>query len=85
MFWLQEHAEAVAEHAEQAQEHAEQVPIIVKLVNHYFGHWAYNFEMSYTYPLWKRFLAKFGTTPEAAFVARLSSCSPGREAVGARA
>ena len=67
MFWLQEHAEAVAEHAEQAQEHAEQVPIIVKLVNHYFGHWAYNFEMSYTYPLWKRFLAKFGTTPEAAF------------------
>jgi F-type H+-transporting ATPase subunit a len=67
MFWLQEHSEAVAEHAEQAQEHAEQVPIIVKLVNHYFGHWAYNFEMSYTYPLWKRFFAKFGTTPEAAF------------------
>ena len=64
MFWLQE---AVAEHAEEVQEHAEQVPIIVKLVNHYFGHWAYNFEMSYTYPLWKRFLAKFGTTPEAAF------------------
>src|SRR5713101_4323853 len=67
MFWLQEHAQAVAEHAEQVQEHAEQVPIIVKLVNHYFGHWAYNFEMSYTYPLWKRFFAKFGTTPEAAF------------------
>jgi F-type H+-transporting ATPase subunit a len=67
MFWLQERAEAVAEHAEQAQEHAEQVPIIVRFVNHYLGHWAYNFEMSYTYPLWKRFLAKFGTTPEAAF------------------
>jgi F-type H+-transporting ATPase subunit a len=67
MFWLQEHVEAVAEQAEQVQEHAEQVPIIVKLVNHYFGHWAYNFEMSYTYPLWKRFLGKFGTTPEAAF------------------
>ena len=67
MFWLQERAEAVAEHAEQVQEHAEQIPIIVKLVNHYFGHWAYNFEMSYTYPLWKRFFAKFGTTPEAAF------------------
>ncbi len=67
MFWLQETAEAVAEHAENAPAHAEHVPIIVKLVNHYFGHWAYNFEMSYTHPLWTRFLAKFGSTPEAAF------------------
>jgi F-type H+-transporting ATPase subunit a len=67
MFWLQENAEAVAEQAGKAQEHAEHVPIIVKLVNHYFGQWAYNFEMSYTHPLWTRFLAKFHTTPEAAF------------------
>src|SRR5437762_1622923 len=46
---------------------AEQVPILVKLVNHYFGEWAYNFEMKYTYPKWKWLLAKFGSTPEAAF------------------
>lgn len=52
---------------EQAAEHAEQVPILVRLVNQYFGEWAYNFEMKYTYPQWKWLLAKFGSTPEAAF------------------
>lgn len=50
-----------------AEETVEQVPILVKLVNHYFGEWAYNFEMKYTYPKWKWLLAKFGSTPEAAF------------------
>ena len=64
MFWLQE---KVAEATEKAEEHAEQVPIIVKYVNHYFGHWAYNFEMNYTYPVWKQFFAKFDTTPESVF------------------
>ena len=59
MFWLQE----AASHGE----HAEQPPIIVQLVNHYFGEWAYRFEMNYTYPLWTKFFAKFGTTPEAVF------------------
>jgi F-type H+-transporting ATPase subunit a len=39
----------------------------VQLVNHYFGEWAYKFEMAYTHPLWTKFLAKFGTTPEAVF------------------
>jgi F-type H+-transporting ATPase subunit a len=53
--------------AEQGQEHAEHVPIIVRLINHYFGEYAYNFEMKYTYPKWKWLLAKFGSTPEAAF------------------
>src|SRR5437762_1054002 len=56
--------------AEQAEQHAEEaahVPILVKLVNQYFGEYAYNFEMKYTYPFWKNLLAKFGTTPEAAF------------------
>jgi len=67
MFWLQEKAAEAAGHAEKAQEHAEHVPIIVKYVNQYFGHWAYDFEMKYTYPFWKGFLAKFGSTPEAAF------------------
>ena len=63
MFWLQEAAEKGAEHAEEA----EQAPIIVQLVNHYFGEWAYRFEMNYTYPLWTKFFAKFHTTPEAVF------------------
>ncbi len=52
---------------EQAAEKAEQAPILVRLVNHYFGEWAYNFEIKYTYPKWKWLLAKFGGTPEAAF------------------
>ena len=52
---------------EKAAEQAEQVPILVRLVNQYFGEWAYNFEMNYTYPKWKWLLAKFGSTPEAAF------------------
>ncbi len=55
------------ETAGKAAEQAEQVPIIVRLVNQYFGEWAYNFEMTYTYPKWKWLLAKFGSTPEAAF------------------
>jgi F-type H+-transporting ATPase subunit a len=63
MFWLQEAASKSAEHAEEA----EQAPIIVQLVNHYFGEWAYRFEMAYTYPLWTKFFAKFHTTPEAVF------------------
>ncbi len=63
MFWLQEAASKGAEHAEKA----EQAPIIVQLVNHYFGEWAYKFEMAYTYPFWTKFFAKFGTTPEAVF------------------
>jgi len=52
---------------EKAQEQAEQAPILVKLVNQYFGEWAYRFEMKYTYPKWQWLLAKFGSTPEAAF------------------
>jgi len=55
---------AEAEHAEEAAHHA---PIIVRLVNQYFGEYVYNLEMKYTYPRWKWFLAKFGSTPEAAF------------------
>src|SRR5437764_9149055 len=50
-----------------AEETAEQAPIIVKLVNQYFGEYAYNVEIRYTKPLWTKLLAKFGTTPEAAF------------------
>jgi len=56
-----------AEKAGEQVEHVEQAPIIVRLVNQYFGEWAYNLEMHYTYPRWKWLLAKFGSTPEAAF------------------
>ncbi len=63
MFLLQS-TETSGKAAEHAQEH---VPILVRFVNQYFGEWAYNFEMHYTYPRWKWFLAKFGSTPEAVF------------------
>src|SRR5215204_7084764 len=64
MFWLQEAAHEAAEHAEEAEHHA---PIIVQLVNHWFGEAALEFELKYTKPIWDKVLGKFGTTPEAAF------------------
>jgi F-type H+-transporting ATPase subunit a len=63
MFWFDEAAEA-AEHAEEAEQHA---PIIVQLVNHWFGEPALQFELKYTKPIWDKVLGYFGTTPEAAF------------------
>jgi F-type H+-transporting ATPase subunit a len=57
----------LVQNAEPAQEPIEQLPILARLVNHYLGEWAYNFEMKYTYPKWKWFFAKFGSTPEAVF------------------
>ena len=66
MFWLLETAKA-AEHGEQAAESAHHTPIVVQLVNEYFGQWAFDFEKKYTYPKWKMFFAKFHTTPEAVF------------------
>src|SRR5678816_2603 len=67
MFWFAEAAEAAhgaAENAEEAEHHS---PIIVDLVNHYFGEYAYRFEMAYTKPKWDAFLGFFGTTAEDAF------------------
>jgi F-type H+-transporting ATPase subunit a len=65
MFLLtSEQAGKVADHAQESTEH---VPILVQLVNQYFGHFAYDFEMKYTYPVWQKILGKFGTTPEAVF------------------
>ncbi len=63
MFWLAEAAES-GEHAEEAAHHT---PIIVELVNHWFGEAALRFELAYTKPIWDKLLAKFGTTPEDAF------------------
>src|SRR4030088_396856 len=56
-----------SETAEKAAEHVEQAPIVVRLVNQYFGQAAYDFEMKYTHPFWTKVLGKFGTTPDAAF------------------
>jgi len=70
MFFLLQHGEEAAHAAEAAhgaEQSAEHVPILAQIVNHYFGEWAYKFEMQYTYPKWKWLLAKFGSTPEAAF------------------
>ncbi len=64
MFWLQE-ASHGTQAAEEGAEHTS--PIVVQLVNHYLGPWAYDFEMKYTYPLWTKFFAKFHSTPEAVF------------------
>ena len=64
MFWLQEAAQEAADHAEEAEQHA---PIIVELVNHWFGEAALNFELKYTKPLWDKFLGYFGSNAESAF------------------
>jgi F-type H+-transporting ATPase subunit a len=64
MFWMEEAAGQAAEHAEEAEHH---VPIIVQLVNHWFGEWALRFELKYTKPKWDWFLGKFGGNAEAAF------------------
>ena len=63
MFWLAEAAEA-GEHAEEAAHHT---PIIVELVNSWFGEAALKFELAYTRPVWVKLLAKFGATPEDVF------------------
>ncbi len=64
MFWLAEAAEESAGHAEEASHHT---PIIVELVNHWFGEAALRFELKYTKPVWDRVLGYFGTRPEDAF------------------
>ena len=55
------------ETAAKAAEQTEHVPIVVRLVNQYFGEWVYHLQMKTTYPFWQKVLGKFGTTPEAAF------------------
>jgi F-type H+-transporting ATPase subunit a len=62
--FLDEAAHKTTEHAEEATHHS---PIIVQLVNHYFGEAALAFELKYTKPVWDKVLGVFGTTPEAAF------------------
>lgn len=64
MFWLDEAAHKTAEHGEEAAHHT---PIVVQLVNEWFGEYALRFEKAYTKPVWDRVLGYFGTTPEAVF------------------
>ncbi len=65
MFWFaEEAAHGAAEHAEEPVHHA---PIVVQLVNSWFGEPLYRFQVTYTKPIWDKFLGKFGTNAEAAF------------------
>ena len=67
MFWLDTAGKA-AEHAAPAGEQAaHHTPIVVELVNKWFGEPVHQLQMKYTYPLWKSFFARFHTTPEAVF------------------
>lgn len=43
------------------------VPLIVEFVNHYLGEPVHRIQMATTYPMWKSFFARFGTTPEKVF------------------
>src|SRR5918998_4273228 len=42
-------------------------PAVVEMVNHYLGEPVHHFQVAYTKPLWERFFAPFGTTPEKVF------------------
>ncbi len=50
--------------AESGEHH---VPLIVEFINHYLGEPVYRIQMHTTYPMWKSFFARFGTTPEKVF------------------
>lgn len=43
------------------------VPLIVEFINYYLGEPVYRIQMATTYPLWQKFFARFGTTPEKVF------------------
>ena len=64
MFWFAEAAEEAAEHAEEAPHHT---PIVVEMVNDWFGKPVYEFQVNYTKPRWDYILGKFGGSAEAAF------------------
>lgn len=45
-----------------------QQPLIVQFVNHYLGEPVYRFQVTYTEPMWNKYVfSKFGTTAEKAF------------------
>jgi F-type H+-transporting ATPase subunit a len=72
MFWLfsetaaaAETSHAAASHGAEASEH--HMPILAELVNRYFGHAAYEFELKFTKPVWDKILRYFGTDAEKVF------------------
>lgn len=66
MFWLIEHEAAGGESG--ASSHAaHHTPVIVEMINHYFGHHVYEFQLKYTKPLWDKFFTYFHTNAEAVF------------------
>ena len=68
MYWLLDTASsAAAEHGEKAAESGHHTPIVVELVNKWFGHPIHDIQMQTTYKFWTWFFAKFHTTPEAVF------------------
>lgn len=67
MFLLLASEEAVEHGGGAPAAAAHHTPVIVEFVNHYIGESVHKFQMAYTYPLWQKFFANFGTTPEAVF------------------
>jgi F-type H+-transporting ATPase subunit a len=59
-----EHAATATEHAAGGEHH---VPAIVQAVNHWIGEPIYHFQLQYTKPVWDKFFAYFGSTPEKVF------------------
>lgn len=47
-------------------------PLIVEFINHYLGEPVYRFQIAFTKPIWDKFFAWFGTTPEKVFGAEYS-------------
>jgi F-type H+-transporting ATPase subunit a len=64
MFFLFAETEAGGKAAHESAEH---VPVLVELVNRYFGEPVLKFELKFTKPFWDKFLGYFHTTPEAVF------------------
>ncbi|MBC7929099.1 MAG: F0F1 ATP synthase subunit A [Rubrivivax sp.] len=68
MYFLFSEPEATAKTAEHAAESGgHHTPVVVEILNHYFGEPVHKFQMEYTYPLWQKFFDWFGTTPESVF------------------
>jgi F-type H+-transporting ATPase subunit a len=57
----------LAEAAGHGAEKAHHAPIVVQLINHYFGERVHQWQVANTKPLWDKLFAKFGTNAEAVF------------------
>jgi F-type H+-transporting ATPase subunit a len=59
--------EGGGEHGGSAAAEGHPTPVIVEFFNQTFGKPVHEFQMHYTYPVWKKFFGYFGTTPENVF------------------